>query len=684
MVHSGGPPDRLAQRLRVARERAFVGRSAELAQFRSALAGADGAFAVLYLHGPGGVGKSTLLRRFADEARDRGRVVIEVDGRAIDPSPAGFTAEAAGALLDERTVLLVDTFERCQGLEYWLRERFLPRLPAGALVVLAGRKPPDPMWRADVDWVDALRVVALGDLDADEAVALMRGHGVAPQLYEPLLAFAGGHPLALRLAAEVAIRDGSGTAPWSPTNDVVAAVLTRLVGEVPSPAHRLALEVCAHALTTTEDLLRAVVGDAAEPVFEWLRQLPFTESGRGGVFPHDVVRKVLDADLRWRDPQGYRTMHRRIRAYFVEQVRAATGRGVMPAMRSLTYLLRHDPVFASFGAARGHGSVHEAPLRPEDRSVVVRLATEAEGPASAAIAQFWLDRQPTAFQVYRDSASGEPVAFMAWLRLAEPEDEEITADPVVALAWSHARMAGPPRPGEHLGVARYLIHPAAYQRPSPVADLMRIRVMAGWIRSDRLAWSYTVVADPTFWKPMMSYLDQHLIDATTLVGDRRYTLFVHDWRALPAETWLDLLGIRLLFGPEAKPDASTQELAVLSRTDFDAAVRDALRGWHKAEALSGNPLLRTRLVTGHAARTADPVQSLRELLVDAVDALGDDPRGAKPLRAVTATFFHQLSTQEAAAERLGLPFSTYRRHLNAGIGRVCERLWRRELDAGTR
>ncbi|MEU7178156.1 MULTISPECIES: hypothetical protein [Streptomyces] len=38
---------------------------------------------------------------------------------------------------DERAVLLIDAFERIRGLESWLRERFLPVLPTGALVVVA-------------------------------------------------------------------------------------------------------------------------------------------------------------------------------------------------------------------------------------------------------------------------------------------------------------------------------------------------------------------------------------------------------------------------------------------------------------------------------------------------------------------------------------------------------------------
>jgi hypothetical protein len=46
---------------------------------------------------------------------------------------------------------------------------------------------------------------------------------------------------------------------------------------------------------------------------------------------------------------------------------------------------------------------------------------------------------------------------------------------------------------------------------------------------------------------------------------------------------------------------------------------------------------------------------------------------------LTATFLSGAHTQEAAAERLGLPFSTYRRHLIRGLEVLCSLLWRREI-----
>ena len=51
----------------------------------------------------------------------------------------------------------------------------------------------------------------------------------------------------------------------------------------------------------------------------------------------------------------------------------------------------------------------------------------------------------------------------------------------------------------------------------------------------------------------------------------------------------------------------------------------------------------------------------------------------KLYRALDATYLRPAANQEAAAERLGLPFSTYRRHLSTGVERVAAWLWEREL-----
>ncbi|MEU4233548.1 ATP-binding protein [Nonomuraea sp. NPDC026600] len=665
---SSGSSDKsglLGWRLRAARELAFVGREEELAVFHAALYG--GGCSVLYVHGPGGIGKSALLRRFAHEAAVAGRPVSMVDGRMLEPSPAVSEAEAELGLRDADAVLLVDHFERIQGLEGWLRERFLPRVPLGALVVIAGRNPPDMRWQADPGWAGALEVLPLRDLRAGDARALMDSSGVPAESREPLLAFAGGHPLALLLGAAVAVKDGGAGRRWTPNQDVVATLLDQLVGELPSAAHRHALEICAHAYMTTEDLLRAALPEDAGTLFRWLRRLPFVESGSLGLFPHDVVRELLEADLRWRDPEGYAVMHDRIRTQLAERVRAASDVDVLGAVAALLYLHRDNGALAGFHGRHDEGEFQEEVLREEDVGTLLRVATAAEGAAAAGCAAFWAERQPEAFRLYRRTETGEPVAFSAWLRLAELDEEELTADPIVAMAWAHARATTPLRAGEHVAVGRLWALPP--YRNSPLMDLIQWRVIGNCLRAERMAWSYIEIRHPNqAWGSGMRDISEQ-----PRLGDDACTLFVHDWRAVPARAWLE----RLVAGPAGGPSAATAKLAVLSQTEFAEAVRKALRQLSRPAALAASPLTRTRLIAERAGQ--NPATALGDLLRQAIDGLREDPRSVKFHRALSVTFLRGTPTQELAAERLGLPFTTYRRHLTAGIERVRADLWHREL-----
>ncbi len=100
-----------------------------------------------------------------------------------------------------RSALLVDSFEQCRRLETWLRDRFLPRLGDDAVVVVAGRRPPELEWAVDPGWQRALRVLPLRPLDRARSELLLHANGVDPGRYEAIVRFAGGNPLALSLAA---------------------------------------------------------------------------------------------------------------------------------------------------------------------------------------------------------------------------------------------------------------------------------------------------------------------------------------------------------------------------------------------------------------------------------------------------------------------------------------------------
>jgi hypothetical protein len=72
--------------------------------------------------------------------------------------------------------------------------------------------------------------------------------------------------------------------------------------------------------------------------------------------------------------------------------------------------------------------------------------------------------------------------------------------------------------------------------------------------------------------------------------------------------------------------------------------------------------------------------SLRAVIAETAERLRTNPRDEKLFRALERTYFKPAATQEAAAELLDLPFSTYRRHLTQAIQRLTELLWEREIS----
>ena len=118
---------------------------------------------------------------------------------------------------------------------------------------------------------------------------------------------------------------------------------------------------------------------------------------------------------------------------------------------------------------------------------------------------------------------------------------------------------------------------------------------------------------------------------------------------------------------------------VLSQPEFDQAARQAMRDLRRPDLLARNPLLRTRMVRDRAGTEEPGAATLEALVCAAVESLCEHPRDDKLWRAVERTYVRPAATQERAAAALGLPFSTYRRHLTQGVDRVVAWLWDQEV-----
>lgn len=701
----------LSDRLNHARQSRFVGRQAELELFRGALHAEEPAFQLLYIHGPGGIGKTTLLREFVRicETSDIGSVYLDTQG--VEPAPEPFLralatalqvagAEDAAAALAQSPgprVLVLDTCEHLAPLDAWLRESFLPKLGADSLVVMASRQPPQPVWRSDPGWSALLRLVSLRNLTPDESRAYLARREIPGEEHEAFLQFTHGHPLALSLVAEVFHQPGM--RPFQPDEapDLIRSLLERFVQHVPGPRHRAALEACALVRITTETILSELLAsddttadgrpdarpDAPE-VFDWLRGLSFMDSGPLGVYPHELAREAIATDLRWRNKERYADLHRRARVYYKRRVQETHGIEQQLVLWEYIFLHRDNPIVRPFFDWEAAGDLATEPARPADLPAILELTRTHEGDESAEWVRFWFERQPERFVVVRD-ARKDLRGYLSMLSLGAARPEDLQKDPATRIALEYLKKHAPLRDGDAVTYFRHWMARDTYQEVSPAQSLLIVRIVQHFFAEAGLAFSFVAVAQPLFWTLPFAYADlQRMSDAEFADGGREYGVFGHDWRKVSPLPWLDVLAERELGGflfPQSAPEP-VETLHVLSREEFDQAVKDAVKNWLQPDALRQSPLLRTRLVGGAGAD--DPaskarVETLKARIKAVTEQMKSNPRDLRFLRAVHYTYLQPLDTQELAASRIGVPFSTYRRHLASGLGRIAELLWQREV-----
>ncbi len=691
----------LAARLEIARRSRFVGRKLECEQFAAALQAAELPFYLFLLYGPGGVGKTTLLRELTTLARAAQQTTVHLDARHMDPSPPFFIASLQNALglaagqapqaylggQNTRYVIFIDTSELLTPLDSWLRDEFFPQMPANVLTVLAGRNPPAMEWRTDPGWQSLVKFWELRNLAPDESSTFLHQCAIPSRHHPQILAFTHGHPLALSLMADVFGQKGDMSFRPEEAPDLIAALVERLIQHVPSPAHRAALEACAMVRVMTEGLLAAMLAQPdVHTIFGWLRTLSFIDHDRGGLYPHDLAREALAADLRWRNPTRYTELHARARGYYMHYFPESDSRAQRAILQDTLYLHRDNPLVRPYFEWQETGAIYSDRPRADEHAEIMAMVAHHQGPTAAQIAAHWLTEQPQLTTVFRNAkGKAQGVLIMVALEKVTGADRQI--DPAIDLAVRFLAGNDGMRADECATYFRFWLAYESYQAVSPVQSSIFLTMVQHYLVTSGLSFTLLPCAAPAFWTMVFAYADLVRLPALDFTTDgRRYGLYGHNWRTVPPLPWLNLLAEReVARGAVRLPPPVTETVIALSEVDFAEAVRAALRDLHNPTALRTNGLLKSRLLWSAAAadNTAEArLARLPELLRKTAALLQQTPRQNKLYRALHHTYFQPAATQEAAAELLDLPFSTYRRHLRSGIDFLCETLWQQELGGG--
>jgi hypothetical protein len=611
----------------------------------------DAATRLVFVHGPGGIGKSAVLREVARRAEQRQTSVQRVDGR--DRDAAGERLESALCALTDADgsggMLLLDSYEHVPALGAIVRDTLATPEGSGIRVVIAGRRPPESAWLQD-GMEQRSHVLRLAPLEPAGARELVRRRGLGdPETVARLASWADGSPLALAVGADALVAGQVLDLDRLDADAMLATtLLDRLVGDELDGRDRDVIAVAAIARAVDARLLASVLpgvdGDHAEA---WLRSLSFAEPLGLRVTLHERVSKAVRGALLAHDPVLERDLRRRIADHLyaralMGETRLSTDQAELISDEQVRWGLAPPPV-GHYVAAVAQGDAPE---------FAARLGVS--GAAWWSGVERWFADGPEHVLVVRE-ATGELAGFGISVTLANAP--EWALDDAVLGPWLVDARVRAPGADALLIRERTDLDDDGTGR-SPVASICAHAVA---FRSGLASVRYMYAGlpdDPDAQEFVRSIGYQHLPELDVQDGERTVRCFFADLGPGGTSGILRDAVYRDL-GLAPPPPAQAESRAA-------TIVRDALRAFRTPGALAASPLARGGTVDERAA-------SMRRLLFAAVDGSFGNSSEEQLQRAVIQRGYLDDDGGHIVAQlELHLARSAYFRRLAAASTRVGE------------
>ena len=507
---------------------------------------------VVHIHGVSGIGKSTLIRAFAEVERNRRRTVRLLDGREFEPTERGFLHQLSRSMRIERPTLLkisrslsavakpvlivLDSYELLGLLDAWLRQSFIVGLKENVRLILVSRFSPAPQWTEAPEWRGKFRSFQLQPISESAALELLASLGTDPSSARELAKFAHGHPLALVIggAAAMQLPMAAGRTPHT----AISTLAHRFLEEVEDPQLREALRAASVVRRVTRSLLRALMQDSADDsMFDRLTKIPFIEPARDGLIVHDAAREAIRADLEAIDPKTFQRYRRAAWQQLAHEAKSAATLDLWRYTADLIFLIDNPVVReAFFPSDVAQFYVERAGAR--DAAAILDIAAAHDGDPGARIIERWRKYLPQAFYVIRD-AHAQVAGFYCLFDPRDAAPSLFERDPLASSWARHLRKNPLPKGQTALFLRRWLSREHG-EAPSPVQAAAWLDIKRHYMeRRPLLQRIYLALRNFAPYEKVASALSIRVVDdLAAYIGDTSFSGLELDMGPRSVNGWL--------------------------------------------------------------------------------------------------------------------------------------------------
>lgn len=329
----------------------FVPRSEALHIFYQIFVTGELPVKVLHVYGPGGVGKSYLLRAFERFSKQHDILYVQMDQDDYTESPEAFASHVL-SLLHERVglydykqhaneskphfllrvseelaasrkiIISIDAY-RMSGLDRWLRQVFMNHSAPNVLFVFAGRKKLQDEWETSPAWRKLIKQKEIGHFSETETALFLKQSGIdEPQAVKTLWQFTQGHPLTLSLATLTSEEiDWSNREAFAIQVPQILMRLTKVWLQMIIDEELLQIvEAAALFHTFDQSALAAILNqDIRTNLFQELISHSFIKMVKEGWTMHDLMKDAIQVNMKYRNPEYYKILKERLVAYYYKK-----------------------------------------------------------------------------------------------------------------------------------------------------------------------------------------------------------------------------------------------------------------------------------------------------------------------------------------------------------------------------